>query len=492
MKRNVIRKRRRQFFSCCLAVLMLLGVCNTMPENSFGWLRDLFALDVIYAEISTAPSTAVDNPTPYVPPTPVYYSVHYMVDGKEVDTSENGGNSKTVESGVTMSLMAPKKEGYIFDGWYTTADFKPQSKTTTLTVSSDTTVYGRWALPIKFYVDGQVLEDENYPAYYIPGTTIDKLADGPHRAGLKFEGWYRDEALTQKVEEAAVSEKDTEGKTFYARYIMAKDEDGKEEKVFSLYPKQSLSLTEELQSYMKEGDTYSFVSSDPKTVEVDEKGVVSWKSAGSAEIHVYRNQQYSFDVLIASKKGLSWKDYKATYNIKRYKKITLEEYTPEDGELTFQSSDKSVVTVGTQNHQTCRVMFRNAGKAVVTALLDGKPVDTATVTVGKAIPSIRIVRLKSKAPLREEKQYQVQIEHTRGVGFLVSTKTKKALRKRGITVGKFIKTGKNKTVLKVKVSPKKAKRKVKMAFRTIEKRNYKRVKKYIKVYVTDKTIVFSK
>ena len=165
MKRNVIRKRKRQFFSCCLAVLMLLSVCNTMPEKAFGWLGDLFAADLAYADGSTASGSTGDNPTPYVPPTPVYYSVHYMVDGKEVDTSENGGNSRTVESGVTLGLMAPKKEGYIFDGWYTTADYKPQSKTTTLTVSSDTTVYGRWALPIKFYVDGQVLEDENYPAH---------------------------------------------------------------------------------------------------------------------------------------------------------------------------------------------------------------------------------------------------------------------------------------------------------------------------------------
>lgn len=139
-------------------------------------------------------------------PLRAYYAV-WEVNTLSVVLDENftGGSVSAVLSGTVDTPVVytmPKRSGYTFVGWATTADDTAGNKTMFPEFSEaldGTTLFAQWA-PGKssatFFANGgtggtTIIGDVANP-YYVP--------DNPVRAGYAFDGWYKDKALTNKLE----------------------------------------------------------------------------------------------------------------------------------------------------------------------------------------------------------------------------------------------------------------------------------------------------
>lgn len=147
----------------------------------------------------------------------------------------NGGNSVNQITGYENDVIAlnqiTSKSGYTFDGWYSDSSLK--TKVTSITLTADTTVYAKWSkestggggggggAATKYAVsfktaDGIVLDTVQKDG----GTTLALSAYTFAKEGYKFEGWYTDKELTDKVTSVKV-DKDI---TLYAKWIEAPQE----------------------------------------------------------------------------------------------------------------------------------------------------------------------------------------------------------------------------------------------------------------------------
>lgn len=400
MKKGKQQQRKKQFVSFALAILLVMGLLQTGTTGESSFLKKFFQLDVLtmaYGSDLGSGSGSGSTPAPDPAPTPsvpvtVYYSVHYVIDGSEAMGGENGGNTTTCESGSTMGLREPEKEGKIFDGWYLTPDYSPSSKVTSITVNSDMTVYGRWSYPIHCYVDGEAVEDEAYPKQYFPEEEVQTLPDGPEREGLLFEGWYQDEALTTPVLQPAVAATDQEEKNFYAKYTLSKvSGDQIKVKSYEVYHTTKWNLKKTLASYWKEGDTYTFSSLDDKIATVDEEGTVRPVADGRTEIRVMRNGHYCFDVRVSVKpvKG-KLNQHAITTEYEKDKTYTLsaKDVGPSNGKITFKSSNAKIVQIQKKESGKCNVIIKDIGTAKVFLYVNGKRMDTCEVRVKKKDPKL--------------------------------------------------------------------------------------------------------
>lgn len=149
----------------------------------------------------------------------------------------NGGNSINQVTGYENNVITlnqiTSKSGYTFEGWYSDSSLK--TKVTSITLTADTTVYAKWnkestggggggGVTTKYTVsfktaDGIVLDTIKKAS----GSTLVLSAYSFVKEGYKFEGWYTDKALTDKVTSVKV-DKDI---TLYAKWIEAPlDEQG--------------------------------------------------------------------------------------------------------------------------------------------------------------------------------------------------------------------------------------------------------------------------
>ena len=117
----------------------------------------------------------------------------------------NGGDyeledDEYFETGDVVKLPVPTKKGCEFLGWYTTADFKENSKIKTdeIEISGDIAIYAKWnenSYNIKYNLDGGTLDNM---------TTTYKVNDlvtlgTPVKPGYTFVGWIG-EGITEPVE----------------------------------------------------------------------------------------------------------------------------------------------------------------------------------------------------------------------------------------------------------------------------------------------------
>ena len=107
-------------------------------------------------------------------------------------------STQKVRSGDTLKKPAdPTRDGYVFDGWYTTGscttpfDFK-------VPITSNKTVYAKWRYPatymVTFNANGGTCSQTT--ASVEEGKAVPKPAN-PTRAGHTFKGWYSDKGLTK-------------------------------------------------------------------------------------------------------------------------------------------------------------------------------------------------------------------------------------------------------------------------------------------------------
>ncbi len=105
---------------------------------------------------------------------------------------------RSVLSGANV-LPSPKRDGYMFDGWYTERDGggkKVESEGEFL-LYENTTLYAKW-IPMKYLAEFEYCTDWKYPATELSGTETENAfmtyneipsLPTPERYGYKFMGW---------------------------------------------------------------------------------------------------------------------------------------------------------------------------------------------------------------------------------------------------------------------------------------------------------------
>lgn len=159
--------------------------------------------------------------TYYAKWTAIQYTITYNLDG---GTNVSGNPAQyTVETGK-ITLVAPTKTGYRFDGWY--SDAERTNRVTEIAADSTgaVTLYAKWT--IKQYTvtwetnGGNDLTGSNYTTTADYGTSI-VLPDTPTKnqtvsTTYTFAGWYTDRALTQPLDDNATVPEN--GMMLYAKW----------------------------------------------------------------------------------------------------------------------------------------------------------------------------------------------------------------------------------------------------------------------------------
>ena len=145
------------------------------------------------------------------------YTITYKLD----DGTNNEANPSSYTFGSdTIELQDPVKEGYSFEGWYTSSTKHPAYRITKLTKDDigDKVLWARWGLgafDIEYILDGGTNDSSN-PAYYQFGDGVKYFAD-PVKDGYRFDGWYSDAQFQNKV---TLIKADSTGKvTLYAKWV---------------------------------------------------------------------------------------------------------------------------------------------------------------------------------------------------------------------------------------------------------------------------------
>lgn len=152
------------------------------------------------------------------------YDITYNLDGG-TNAKENPAYY-TIENEI-LTLAAPTKKGYDFEGWFTNKDFSGEKITSISTFSMNAiTLYAKWkpvSYKITYVLNGgeagaadEVKNSSDNPATYTieDSVTFDKAT----RKGYAFSGWYDNEAFSgNKVK--GISLGTTEAITLYARWL---------------------------------------------------------------------------------------------------------------------------------------------------------------------------------------------------------------------------------------------------------------------------------
>ncbi len=133
----------------------------------------------------------------------------------------NGAEEKQPETYLTTDYIAPGtpvRDNYKFFGYYTTPDFKEDSKFTPEAAlnagENDIDLYARWEAlrTITFNTNGGSAK----APIQVADTEVPNLGADPYKSGLEFSGWYTDAEYTQKYDESAPVSGDI---TLYALWV---------------------------------------------------------------------------------------------------------------------------------------------------------------------------------------------------------------------------------------------------------------------------------
>ena len=153
-------------------------------------------------------------------------------------------NSKTVYRNESYgSLPQVTKKGYVFQGWYTSANGgKRIVSSSKVTMNKNHTLYAHWSkvkYSIQYVLNGGVNSSQNLKQYTIDTVFVLKA---PVRTGYVFKGWYSDKYYKTKV--SRISKGSIGNKVFYAKW-----EKEKPKYVESLVVKEQNVLLMEGESY---------------------------------------------------------------------------------------------------------------------------------------------------------------------------------------------------------------------------------------------------
>lgn len=172
-----------------------------------GWFRDMEFTHVAYG-IDT---DDYDDITFYAKWREDIYEIFYELNGGK--NHADNPDSYTVNDKVI--LKAPIRDGYEFAGWYENKDLTiPSLGGFEIGTTQNKTYYAAWTIieySISYANDGE--RNENPNKYTIEQTIVLNI---PERAGYTFEGWYKDNAFTERV--LQIGPKETGNMTLYAKW----------------------------------------------------------------------------------------------------------------------------------------------------------------------------------------------------------------------------------------------------------------------------------
>ena len=152
------------------------------------------------------------------------YTAVWVKEGDYTITYELNGGTNAPENPAsynveteTITLKAPVKPGYTFEGWYMAEDFTGEAVTEiTQGSTGDITLYAKWELESYTitYVNVDGATNENPESYNVETETITLKA--PAKAGYTFEGWYKDGEFTDEITE--IPQGSTGDITLYAKW----------------------------------------------------------------------------------------------------------------------------------------------------------------------------------------------------------------------------------------------------------------------------------
>ena len=133
------------------------------------------------------------------------YTIRYELNEGEWTVYGAQETSFTADDDYVIDLTTddylPAKDGYQFDGWYTTEDFKEGTQITSIDTSNKKfyTVYAKWYAPAEYTVTYDLIyEDASYAGrdIYTEWTTQGLALGTPTLNGAVFKGWYTNKNYT--------------------------------------------------------------------------------------------------------------------------------------------------------------------------------------------------------------------------------------------------------------------------------------------------------
>ena len=153
----------------------------------------------------------------------VTYTINYELNGGSMYTT-----SSKAKEGATIKLPNPTKENYIFEGWYTTADFKEDSKVANnIVVEENVQLYAKWDIvgyvvtlnPNGGYVETSTVVLKENTRFTLEVPSIDQY--------VFFEGWYAgEEKITDELGRGLKTWNISENVTLTAKYETTRVVDG--------------------------------------------------------------------------------------------------------------------------------------------------------------------------------------------------------------------------------------------------------------------------
>jgi uncharacterized repeat protein (TIGR02543 family) len=149
----------------------------------------------------------------------VTYAITYNLDGG----TNHANNASLYIRGAGLTLGAASKDGFVFAGWYETAEFTGSAVTAvSASASGVKTLYARFATPpasysITYVLDGGTNHADN-AASYTEGVGL--TLKSPAKSGYTFGGWYDNAGFTGSAV-TSVSASASGDKTLYAKFTPA-------------------------------------------------------------------------------------------------------------------------------------------------------------------------------------------------------------------------------------------------------------------------------
>jgi uncharacterized repeat protein (TIGR02543 family) len=175
-----------------------------------GWYTETEFTNVI----TEIPLGSTGNKTFYAKWTAITYTITYALsDG--TNAAQNPATYTTETPAIT--LAAPSRAGYSFQGWHIEAEFTNPVTEIPLGSAGDKTFYAKWtpvAYTITYALNNGTNAAQNPATYTIETPAIALVA--PSRAGYSFQGWYTEAEFTNVVTEIPLGS--TGNKAFYAKW----------------------------------------------------------------------------------------------------------------------------------------------------------------------------------------------------------------------------------------------------------------------------------
>ena len=171
-----------------------------------GWYKDKEL-----TEVYTPTQMPAENITLYAKWTENENIIYYVTNGGELDKS----SPTTFTTGRKTELKAPQKDGYEFEGWYTSEQYNEKVTSINTNNDEDIVLYAKWAdneYTITFNTNGGSTISQ------IKGNYGDEIEQpiNPTKKGYNFIGWYTDPELTEEYEFDTIP---SENITLYAGWV---------------------------------------------------------------------------------------------------------------------------------------------------------------------------------------------------------------------------------------------------------------------------------